>query len=377
MVSKVSKVTKRDSSVDRIFTIENYGCSPNTEKSFKTCLKVSPDGKYLAYGCENVVILREVSSRYRENTIFTCHKSKVTALDFAPSGTFVASADESGTIKIWYLDDCYEKLTHANVLSSKILGLHWNDKSDKIWVYGHGGKKGFARYVSWDTVNNIGDYTKFITKNVCSGDIKLKKPYALLAGSEDLNIRVFEGPPYSLKHEKKLHKSFISDLQYSPDFSKFASVGLDRKLLIFNSSDGELIQEFDREFEGAHSGGIVAVCWLNEDFLATGSLDKSVKVWDLKNRKQVTLRPNENDEEDQEQCGLTKTKEHLISLNYDGRFNYWSLKDFNSDLTFFKENQLPQFTLDGHQTFIKSLQYNKKHDLLISSDAKGKISKFA
>lgn len=362
------------SNVELKYNSDYLHAVPLTEKSYSTQISVSK--LYIAYCIGNVVIVRKQTNNCKDNhLIYTGHKFPTTAVEISPSGVFAASADESGCVKIWFLDDGWAKFTHQ-VLESKILGIHWNEKSDRILVYGFGGKRGFARYVSWDTSNTMGEVIG-MTKNVICGDITKSKPYYYLAASEDLSLRVYSGNNPTKKYINTNHTKYICNAKFSPSGKKFAIGGLEKKLVIYETESGNLIKSYEKDDELSHKGGIIGIQWLTEDILATCSLDHTVKVWDLSKEINKTLYPiNVNEiatSENHVQCGIAKANEFLISINLDGSLNLWSIKSFleTNDINSFSE--YPERTIHGHQNSISHVLYNYSQKKLYSSDVSGRI----
>jgi WD40 repeat protein len=367
-----------DKDSNNIYKSFYLGAVPSTEKTFRTQLSVSADNSLLAYCVGNVVIVRKQANDLKDGiVIFNRHKFKTTCVDIAPNGVFAASCDEQGNLKVWFLDDGTEKFSFP-VLSSKILGVHWNDKSNRILVYGYGGNKGYARYVSWDTCNSMGEITG-MTKNSISGDIKLTKPYFAVVASEDLSFRVYSGNNLMPKYVNKDHKQFICNVKFSPAGDKFVTVGLDKRISFYETESGNLISEFAKDFEGQHTNGIIGVSWLNENFIVTSSMDKTVKIWDLTNKTNKTLRIDLSEKDvgsdDEMQSGLTIGKEYIISLSLNGTLNLWSLANFTSSPSLDAFSEFPNKRIFGHQAHINLVKYNFSQKKLYSADISGRISK--
>lgn len=360
---------------------ESYylGGVPSTEKTFCTQMSVSADNSLFAYCVGNVVIVRKQENDLKDGlVIFIRHKARTTAVDIAPNGVFAASADEEGNVKIWFMDDGTEKFSNQ-VLSSKILGLNWNEKSDRLLVYGLAGKKSFARYVSWDTANSMGEITG-MSKNTICGDIKRSKPYYAAVASEDLSFRVYSGNNLMPKYVNKDHNRFICSIRFSPKGNRFVTVGLDKRVSIYETETGNLLHEFAKDFETQHTNGIVGICWLNEDIIATCSMDRTVKIWDLNNKKNFTLKSHSNSKEENDdnmQNAIIKAKEYLITCSLDGTLNLWKLAKFNETGTIDSFSELPDKRIFGHQAHLNLVRYNFTQNRLYSFDVSGRISKLS
>lgn len=360
------------------FKSDFYGATPNTTKTFATQMSVSQDNSLLAYCVGKVVVVRKQANDLKDGiVVFIHHKCKTTAVDIAPNGVFGASADEEGNLKIWFLDDGSPKFSHQ-VLSTKVLGVHWNDKSDRLLVYGEAGKKAFARYVSWDSCNNMGEITG-MSKNCISGDIKRSKPYFAVVASEDLSLRVYSGNNLLPKWNNKEHKSYISNAKFSPKGDRIAVVGLEKRITIYETETGTILLDIPKTQENQHKSSIIGCTWLNEEMLITCSLDKTVKIWDLTNQKNRTLKVSEKDNQgdDSDQLhGLIIAKDYLIANSLDGTLNLWSLEKFKSSNSFEDFSEFPDRKIHGHQAHINIARYNKTQKKLYTADVNGKIGKY-
>lgn len=367
-----------DKDSNSIYNNFYLGAVPSTEKTFRTQLSVSADNSLLAYCVGNVVVVRKQANDLKDGIIiFNRHKSKTTCVDIAPNGVFAASCDEQGNLKIWFLDDGTEKFSFP-ALSNKILGVHWNDKSNRILIYGLGGNKGYARYVSWDTCNSMGEITG-MTKNSICGDIKMTKPYYAVVASEDLSFRIYTGNNLMPKFVNKDHKQYICNVKFSPSGDKFVTVGLDKRISFYETETGNFISEFAKDFEGQHTNGIIGVVWLSDSIIATSSMDKTVKIWDINSKANTTLRVESKEKEstsdDEMQSGLALGKDYIISLSLNGTLNLWSLSKFKENGTIESFSELPDKRIFGHQAHINLVRYNFTQKKLYSADITGRISK--
>lgn len=79
------------------------------------------------------------------------------------------------------------------------------------------------------------------------------------------------------------HKSNIHTLRWNPEGTLFASGGKDKTLNLHRVKESEIV--VDQQFSiNGHTGDIDQLCWNpeNPNFVATASLDRSVKIWDVR-----------------------------------------------------------------------------------------------
>jgi WD40 repeat protein len=299
--------------------------------------------------------------------IFTGHKVKTSSVGWAPSGVFLASGDVEGNLKIFRFDDLSLKKEYPKALGGIIRGVVWNDESNKIFFFGDG-KQFLARVILWDSGNNVGDISGH-SKVILSGDMRRTRPFRIITGSEDFAVNVYEATPaFKFSKSNTEHTNYSSCVKFSPDDSLFVSVGFDKKIFIYDGKEGTILHKLaEDKSPNNHTAAIISVCWIDNTTIATTSLDKSVKVWDLNEKVcKYTLYPKDKLDISEMGCGIASNGNLLISLSLSGVLNYWKV----SDLT---EGKLPDSVFDGHQGNITGII--KTENGIVSSDTIGKLSK--
>lgn len=231
-------------------------------------------------------------------------------------------------------------------------------------------KSSFARCITWDTANNVGEISGH-AKVIITGDMKKTRPYRIASGGEDFQVNFYEGTPFKFNKINKEHTNYVTGIRFSPDDAHFVSVGFDKKIVIYDGKDGSVKYVLSEDkAEGAHTGAIIGVTWLDNTTIATCSLDKSVKVWDISEKSlKFTLYPREKSQVDIPEifCGINNNGIYIIAITLNGKLNFWKISDL-------AEGQAPTISLDGHQNYITSIVYNDETGDVISADNNGKIS---
>lgn len=133
-----------------------------------------------------------------------------------------------------------------------------------------------------DSGNSVGEISGH-HKSLLSCDFKPNRPMKLVTVGEDFQTSFFEGPPFRLKKFEKAHGSYVNSVRYSPDGSKYATVGSDRKVFIYDGLTGDIIEELKSE-NASHTASVLGCAWIDNEKLATCGMDGRVIVWCLPNR---------------------------------------------------------------------------------------------
>lgn len=229
-----------------------------------------------------------------------------------------------------------------------------------------------VKYLSIDTFSGDLDLLNH-NRNILTAAFKNTKPYRMITGSEDNSIIISEGPPFRYLSTKKEHSNFVTCIKFSPDYTQYATVGFDKKINIWDAAENQILFSFDTSTPNMHTASIIYAVWIDKNTLATTSVDKTVKVWDLEAKcHKYTLYPveKENLGEPQVGCGLaySASLKLLISLTLDGKINIWNVENLSED-------KLPDVVVHGHQESVTHVRYAKATDKLVTLDNQGKISK--
>ena len=347
--------------------IKLHAPNPKTAQGYASCFVLSKDKKWLGYCVKNIVVLRNMENLV-ESKSYTKHICEVTALTFHPEGKLVASADIKGNISIWFLDKLTESAKIENAFSGKINGLDFTEDGTKLLIYGDGKKK-FARVMNWELKNDVGEIAN-ISKTLISGCFGTTKPYKLMVGGDDGKVNFYEGVPFKYKCEFKEHLGkFVSSIQCSPDGTRFVSAGFDKKVVIYDAKEGTIIDQFDTsKVENGHKMSIVSCTFIDDERLATASIDRSVKIWNLKEKKLLfTLIPAEGKLGIQYIfCGVQSDGKKVVAVGLSGTIYSWDVESF-------ADNKLPDLTLHGHQAPVTCVCVAKNTKEIISGDTNNTV----
>lgn len=217
------------------------------------------------------------------------HHHPVTALQFTPSGAYVASGDERGTLRIWSFDHEEHLCKYECAgLNGTIRDLAWDGDSQKIALCGErtDPSSECAKVLQWDTGVSVGQLAQHLKGRVAALTIKPNRPYRLVtAGKDDTKTYFHKGPPFQkipsengIPMETAHTKGAITSIRYDPSGDWVVSVSTDRAICIY---DGKTL-ELRSKVEQVHDATIYDVAWSSDGkYLMTASGDGTCKLFEF------------------------------------------------------------------------------------------------
>ncbi|KAG8532563.1 uncharacterized protein KY384_002440 [Bacidia gigantensis] len=278
------------------------------------------------------IILRSIDEPSL-STQYTSHTTTTTVARFSPSGYYVASGDESGTVRVW---DCTGNgITKGEypIISGPINDIAWDGDSQRLIAVGRGKEK-FGHCITADSGNTVGEIKGHSDQINCVS-IRQQRPLRAATGGDDSTLVFYHGAPFKFNTSLKRHQRYIYGLAFSPDGSTLVSVGADRKIFLYDGKTGEAKGEIG---DGEHKGSIYGVSWSRDSKrFTTCSADQTVKVWDVETGKAAHSWRLGSDEGvvsiPDHQVGVVwppaRSDDLIISLSLSGDLNYLSASSPN------------------------------------------------
>lgn len=280
-----------------------------------TSVCFSPDGKNIASGgTDGLVVIWDVASQ-SPVTSLKGHKDLVLASCYSPDGKYVATASKDKTVIIWSPSKgtIEKKLTgHTAAVTSVAFtydGLLISGSADhtvKIWDVEKGtlvktiqehqkevsavalspGGIEFATASYDGTVKIYNLSTGAIVKNI---DPQAGRARAInfspdkqhfAAAFDDKSVRVFDIRENTMLFTLRGHRNVIYDIEFSPDGQFIATGSLDNTVKIWSTETGEQRLSFDKFYN-----------FVNLAFspdgktLATAEFNSKLKLWDVSSLK--------------------------------------------------------------------------------------------
>ncbi|KAJ3695720.1 hypothetical protein LUZ60_001097 [Juncus effusus] len=370
-VEKVLRIVYLPQAIFRIRPVSRCSASIAGHTEAVLSVSFSPDGKYLASGSGDTTV--RFWDLNTQTPLFTCngHKNWVLTIAWSPDGKYLVSGSMSGELIVW--DPQTGKPLGGPLTGHKkwITGVSWEpvhlaapcrrfvsaskDGDARIWdvalkrsaiiLSGHTlaitcvkwGGDGHIYTGSqdctikvWETaqgklirelrghghwVNSLALSTEYVLrtgafdhagKNSFTSPEEMKQkaleryekmrggaPERLVSGSDDFTMILWE-PERSKQPKERLtgHQQLVNHVYFSPDGQWIASGSFDKSVKLWNGITGKFIASFR-----GHVGPVYQISWSADSrLLLSGSKDSTLKVWDIRTHKLKQDLPGHADE---------------------------------------------------------------------------------
>ncbi|KAL0693238.1 hypothetical protein Bca4012_060418 [Brassica carinata] len=298
--------------------VETFPCVPSTERGRGILISGDPKSDTILYCNGRSVLIRSLQ-RPQDVEVYGEHGYAATVARYSPNGEWIASADVSGTVRVWGTHNGFVLKNEFRVLAGRIDDLQWSSDCLRIVASGDGKGKSLVRAFA----NDLLDSNIFMTQS------KLDQFAFVISYME--------------------HSNFVNCIRYAPDGSKFITVSSDKKGMIYDGKTGDKIGELASE--DGHKGSIYAVSWSpHSKRVITVSADKSAKIWEISEDGTVgsvikTLTFTESGGAEDMLVGCLWQNDHLITVSLGGTMSLFSADDMDK----------PPLLLSGHIKNVTSL----------------------
>jgi WD40 repeat protein/serine/threonine protein kinase len=284
------------------------------------CVARSPDGRWIASGSEDGVIMVWDVIANKEMLLLQTHVGAIRALAFSPNGRVLASGGDDKTVRLWDFPSGRRRplvTGHSGPVrcvafraDSALVASGGDDQIIRLWDPTTGkdvgtlkGHDGLIRSLAfcgegsvlvsasydrtarlWDTSSRqqlrVFKHLDAVQSVACSPDGK-----RIVTGGHDSSIRIWNAENGDEIAFLSGHIDAVNALAFDPSGERFASASSDRTIKLWNLSPPREIRTIR-----AHADEVWGVCF-NEsgDRLVSASSDRTVKILDAIRSHDFTL----------------------------------------------------------------------------------------
>ena len=329
------------------------------------CVRFSPDGKFLATGCNRAANIYDSKTGAKTCVLQDASSDSegdlyIRSVCFSPDGKYLATGAEDRQIRIWDIAEKKIKTTltgHKQEIYSleysqdgRILASGSGDKTVRIWDM----DSGAPIHVLYTSPGL--NYGPGVTAIALSPDGRL-----VAAGALDTFVRVWDTKTGKLRCRLKGHKDSIYSVAFMPDGQTLVSGSLDKTLKLWDlTCITQSLDSMDDEISNpsmcistftGHKDYVLSVsCSPQGRWIASGSKDRSVQFWDPRSG--------------QSQLVLQGHKNSVIAINLSQTGNL--LATGSGDFKYVTQDS-PQRTNLVVRKYVLAMSYSEVEDALIAS----------
>lgn len=288
---------------------------------------------------------------------FTQAFSSIFVVTFSPDGQFVATGDDNGNLRLWYVTN-NEPVWNVQGHTSTIWDATFSPDGQVLVSGGSDQTIQFWDVRTGQRLNVLSGHKETVRSVAVSPDGNI-----LASASADCTIKLWDMATGTLLHTLEGHTDWVRSVAFSPDGQWLVSGSFDHTLRLWNVASGALQQVLTGHTNmvtgvaGSPKGDIFASCsddqtvrlwdwhtgqclhilqghthWVYDvtfapdgKVLASGSLDKTIKLWDIETGQ--LLQTLQGHTGSVRSVAYSPNGQLLVSGGEDQTFRFWNTAD--------------------------------------------------
>ncbi|KAK1229314.1 hypothetical protein PQX77_007632 [Marasmius sp. AFHP31] len=279
----INPSVKKGSDVSLAHTLEH--------DSVVCCVRFSADGKYVATVCRRTTQIYDVNTGVKtcllvDEAAGDADNLYIFSVCFSPDGKHLATGAEDKLIRIWDIEEKQIRTIfrgHSEGVNSvdfspdgRLLASASYDKTIRIWDTIDGSSNTFI------------DPVTYFYLNVKAGAMFVNFSFDgryVAAGYLDGCARIWGVATGQLVERLRGHQDSVIGVAFTPDARGLVSGSLDKTLKYWDMSGQNRLNESPctKNFVGHKDGTLGVAVSRDGKYIASGSLDRGVRIWDSRN----------------------------------------------------------------------------------------------
>lgn len=181
----------------------------------------------------------------------------------------------AGNFFVYNLPDL-KHLTTLNFGAGKIRSIEFPGHKHELWV-----TTGLNRIVVLE-LPSLTLKAEISTNQDAINIIKFDEQNSrVLAGSRNAHIAYIDLNSYMEQKQIPAHNFAIYDIAFNKELSVYATASRDKSFKLWSIDTDEVLVRVNKESSDGHTNSVNKVLWLNTTTIASGSDDRTVKIWNI------------------------------------------------------------------------------------------------